>query len=273
MTFRRPIITGVAAVAVYVVAVVATLGLTGSTHRVRPLFEGFTPPPPYQWVKPPAEFKAGNQKPKGSTTEIAMGADGSLENGVNSQDGQFLINLPANAIPAHGTDTKVVARMTPLDPATLGPVLSGLRPDGNAYRLQLTYQPSGTAAPPLAKPGNVILTTPDPTAILLFSPDGKTWERLQAQPVGAGTVGGQLKEAGYYLGAETGTAAPKSNGSGTGRTLLVAGVTALLAVGLFFGPMIGRRLRRGKSAPPARRATKATKATKARKRPPPRRGR
>ena len=244
---------GAALVVLYVAVVVATMNL--GSHRVRPLFEGFTPPPPYEWVSPPKEFRAGNQKPVAVDTDITLNPKGSIAIGVTSSDSQFILNLPDGAIASHGSDVSANAHMDPLDPSKLGALPSGLAADGNAYRLQLTYQPSHAEITHLAKPGNVFLTVPQPAIALLYSSDGRRWTTLHSDPAGGpAALGATLTDAGWFLAAMPPGASPKR--SSPVGTIAVAVVTVLLALALFFGPALVRRVR-GRAVVAVRRRPRA----------------
>ncbi|HUP86729.1 MAG TPA: hypothetical protein VM143_13780 [Acidimicrobiales bacterium] len=233
---------GLVIAAVYVVTAAATIQLT--SHHVRPLFEGFTPPPPYQWVNPPAEFRAGNQKPSATDGTVGLGPDGSAQASVNTDDGQVSLNFPQNAFPAHSADTAIGLHITPLDPATLGPTPSGLAADGNAYRVEATFQPSKQPVDKLSAPANIFLVVPEPATSLLFSPDGNVWQQLDAQQTGgSAAIAAAFDRPGFFLGATPPTAAPADKMSDTARIVLIAGLTVALALVLLFGPAAWRRLR------------------------------
>jgi hypothetical protein len=241
--------------------------MRGSSQRVRPLYEGFTPPPPYQWVNPPKEFRAGNQKPVAVDTDITLKATGSIAIGVTSSDSQFILNLPDGAIPAHAADVSANANIEPLDPAKLGEIPSGLVADGNAYRLRLTYQPSKVEITHLAKPGNVFLTVPQPSTALFASDNGRVWKPLPSQHAGGpGALGAPLTDTGWFVAGMPRGAGAKG-GSPIG-TIAVAVITVLLALALFFGPAAFRRLRGGRPSATASRTSSAR-----RRRPAPRRRR
>ncbi len=232
---------GVAIAVGYVVVCVATIALTG--HHVRPLFDGIGPAAPYQWVKPPPDFAAGNTKPKPASVDVALKPDGSAAAVVNTPDAQALLNLPQGAVAPHGADTKVTVTIVPLDPATLAPPPSPLNADGNAYRITLKYGPSGAVVGPLAKPGNIVLTVPQPARSVLSSPDGRAWQELASQSIGGtGSVGAAFNSGGYFLAGAHGTVTgASSKSSSTGRTLVIAGVVVVLALAL---PFLVTRLRR-----------------------------
>ena len=101
-----------------------------------------------------------------------------------------------------------------------------VRPNGNAYRVTMTYQPSGAPATTITAPGNVLLTVPLPAAGLLYSGDGRTWTSIGKQTVpGQPIVGGPFNALGWFVGATHPQTVPKS--SGGGRTGAVTTVPSL----------------------------------------------
>jgi hypothetical protein len=241
----RSLALGAALALAYLAVALLTPRITG--HHVRPLFEGFTPPPPYRWVNPPKEFAVGNQPPQPSSTDIDLGPTGSGPSGATSEDNQIVLNIPAGGIPPHPPDTKAIVKVTPFDPAKLGPLPNALRPDGNAYRVEMNYA-SGAPIPALAVPGNCFLIVPNPSTDIAFSVDGRTWELLGEQHIGGSSVnvGTKFEKAGYYLGAtnlNVAGSAPKKKGTSTAAiALVIAGVVVLaLVVGL--APRLFRRRR------------------------------
>jgi hypothetical protein len=193
----RALTIGAAAVAVYLAVALGMLTLGG--HRVLPLFEGIGPPARYEWVNPPAEFAAGNRKPGVGNETVKFTAGKTPATVLSSPDSQFIVNLPAGAFAPHGADTAVKSVITPLDPATLGRIPAGLASDGNAYRIELTYQPSETAVSKLTVPGNVIINAPHSAEVILYSADGKSWSRLVTQSAGSlASVGARFTAPGWY---------------------------------------------------------------------------
>jgi hypothetical protein len=246
-TNRRRLGTGAAIGALY--ALVAIITIQSSDSHVRPLFEGIGPNTPYQWVTPPKAFAAGNVKPHPNATPVTLGPTGNPLAGAGSTDGQIVLNLSEGAIPPHPPDDNVTVRLIPVDPGTLAKTPSELRSNGNAYKVEFSYQPSGEGITGLTKPGNVILTVPEPAQGLLFSPDGQTWEKLESQDLGGvGTVGGAFTRAGYYLGATSSFTSPPGDGGGgsssIGGIVVVGVLTVSLAFLLGFGPGLLRRLQR-----------------------------
>jgi hypothetical protein len=234
-------VVGAAIVALYVLVDLSTLSL--SHQHVRPLFEGFNSPAPYQWVCPPKAFAATNVSPHVSETDVPLGPTGTPQAGATSSESQLLLNLPAGAIPSSPGATSVHIRITPLCPAKLGPAPAGTVANGNAYKVELTYRPGDQQITALAKPGNIVLAVPDPGVAILSSPDGLAWQRLPTQQVtGPTSLGATFSQPGIYVGAEPPLTKKKS--SGDGGVILVAAITVALALLLGFGPAVYRRLRR-----------------------------
>jgi hypothetical protein len=249
---NRALQAGLAAAVLYLAVLSATAAT--STHHVRPLFEGIGPAAPYRWVNPPKEFAAGNQPPSSLDTSIEPGKTASL----NTPDGQAIVNLAANAIPAHDPDTEVRGKIDPLDPATLGPLPAPLRADGNAYRVNLTYTPSGTPVGALSAPGNIALQIPEPADAIFFSTDGTSWQKLPTQTVGQPTlVGAAFAQPGLYLAATSAPAANTSSSSGsTWPAYAVFAATIMLAAALGVLAFVRRRRR---PAPAPRSATRSAR--------------
>ena len=84
-------------------------------------------------------------KPQALSTTIALGPAGSAAAGFATPDGQFVVNLGAGAIAPSPAATSVAITVTPVAPRHLSPVPDGLRSNGNAYRVEMKYEPS--AAP------------------------------------------------------------------------------------------------------------------------------
>jgi hypothetical protein len=241
------------------IAAAATASVSG--HHILPLFEGIGPPSPYQWVNPPPAFAASNVKPKAGSIDLALTGPRQPQFSA-SPDGQCLLSVPAAAFSPHDGDTKITVTVTPLDAATLGPLPRGVAADGNAYQIDLAYQPSKTPLPSLAADGNVVLTAPHQANSMLYSADGRTWTSLPIQPFGDPTmIGAIFHQPGWYLaGADpskiSGTTGPGSGGTasrpgtGAGTGVVAIGVVAA-AVILGGGALALVRRRQGSVSPPA----------------------
>jgi hypothetical protein len=268
VTRARPLRLGVLAGAVYLVALAATALVT--TQHVRPLFEGIGPAAPYRWVNPPREFAAGNQPPAPLKGSITLGPPAAL----NTSDGQVIVTVGAGGFAAHGADTTIDVAIDPLDPATLGPAPAPLRADGNAYRIALTYRPSGAAVGPLAAAGNIALQVPEPAETILFSTDGHAWQRLDAHTAGQPTLeGATFTQPGFYLAA---TSSPLLRSGGSSNWPAYAAFIGAVVLAATLGITTELRRRRSpsraaarardrKRASATRPATKPTKPTKRRR--------
>jgi hypothetical protein len=259
---------GLVLAGLYAAVVVVTNLTTG--HPVRPLFDGAGGQTPYKWVKPPWYAVSTNVKPKASSTEIVFENGVSPLIGVTSDDAQIILNLPQGALPAHGTDTAVRASFTPLDPKKLAKPPNGTRPNGNAYRVEMTYQPSGAPVSQTTTSGNVIMVVPDEADTMLYSVDGKSWDTLPSHRLGdPTTLGSAFNKPGYYL---VNTALPEfpnpNKDEGTKKT--VGTVMIVAAVALLLGYVLPTLLRRSREAQAtetaARRRTAPTRQVKRRKR-------
>jgi len=228
---------------------VALAGLYAAAgHPARPLFDGASTNTPYQWVKPPWYVGSVNVKPTVSHTDIAFANGVSPLTGVNSADAQIILNLPQGSLPSHAGDTAVRATFTPLDPKKLAKPPGDMRADGNAYRVDMTYQPSGAPVTNVTTSGNVIMVVPDEAEKMMFSLDGKSWDELPTHLLGdPNTVGSAFNKPGYYL---VGTALPEFTNPNKGNsTKRVAGIVlVVVAVALLLGYVVPNALRRSRAA-------------------------
>lgn len=242
---RSSLRTGAAVVAVYVV--VAGITTLWSPGAMRPLFDGFgSHPGQYNWVSPPKEFAEGNQRPDAAQAGITFNAQGSSAAGASTEDGQVLASVVEGALPPHPPDSSARIDVRPLDAARVAALPTGVRAEGNAYRINLVYLPSQTPVPALTKPGTVGLTSVAPADILLFSADGKGWERRSANTLPKGTgLTALLYQSGYYLAASEGDPRPAARGPSKKAPVVVYVLAA--AVPLLLGYfLLGRR----KTSPP-----------------------
>ncbi len=243
---RRRWLVGAALAVVYVVTMGVTLGWRGD--HIRPLYEGVGPSNPYNWVNPPPVFKASNEKPHGATASTSLGPTGSAPTGIQTADAQVVLALAGGAVAPHGNDRSVRVTVTPLDPATLAPLPQQLYANGNAYRITMTYQPSGASVRSLAKPGSMTLTIPGIGHDLFTSTTGRSWTQVAAHNVPPTDLllGAAFATPGYYLGATTlpqDTAGAATSSSNTGVKLAIgAAVLAVVVLGATY--LLVRRRRR-----------------------------
>ena len=162
------------------------------------------------------------------------------------------------------------ASFTPLDPKKLAKPPGDMRGDGNAYRVEMTYQPSGAPVGQTTTSGNVIMIVPDEAKEMLYSVDGKSWDPLPTHMLGdPNTVGSAFNKPGYYL---VSTSLPEftnpNKGQGTKR--VVGTVMVVVALALLLGYVLPTVLRRSRAAQaaaaPKGRATPPTRQVRRRKR-------
>ena len=247
MTARRQLVAGAWLVAAYVLAALATS--TWAPGGMRPLFDGFgSHPGQYNWVEPPKEFAEGNQAPEKAEAGIVLsGADGSGPASASPPDGQVLATVVPKAVPAHPPDEAATLDLRPVDAGSLAPLPVGLRPEGNAYRIAVTYRPSDTVLEKLEVPGTLGLTSAAPADVLLFSADGTSWERRPATPLAQGNgLTGVLVDTGFYLAASEGPLREAAGGGGGAPVVLYA-LAAVVPVALAW-LLLGKRSRSGAPA-------------------------
>lgn len=248
---------------VYVVVAAVTSQL--ASRPVLPLFDGFAPPTPYAWVNPPPERAGGNVAPKFEDRDLELGPDGVAATNASTDDAQAIVGLDKGSVPAHPPDTAVKARITPVDAGTLGPLPPGLRVVSNAYRVELSYVPSGAAVTRLAAKGTVALTAADAGDRMLYSPDGQSWQEVTSRPYGQDHgLFAELEAPGWFVVASS-SAAPAAGGSGSdaGKVvlLIIAGVAPVV------GAILVLRLPSPVPATPASRRAPSRPGSGGRRRP------
>ena len=245
---------GLGLAVVYVLVALVTPTLTG--RPLLPLFDGFAPPAPYNWVNPPPGLEDDNSPPVEAVQDVALDEVGSKASNAATPDGQAIVGLDTGSVPPDPPDTAVVVRVSPLDAATLAPLPGGLRAEGNAYRVTMAYQPSGREVTALARPGTIALTAAAPAATLLFSPDGSRWQEIEARPFGdSNGLFAQLTSPGLYLSASHNSArtAGSSGDGGGGSGGIVVALLLIAIVGVALGLLAGRRKgRTGAKSSPAK---------------------
>jgi hypothetical protein len=201
VTRRRSLLVGIGVVALYLLALSFTTALRHDDAR--PLYDGFVPPPTYRFVDPPPFFAADNVEPEPTSTTIALRVDGSEPAGIATPDGQFVVSLARGAIaPAPGA-TSIAVRITPVAASTLAPVPNDLRANGNAYRVDMRYEPAGGTVTRFAKPGTLLLELPELGSTLFVSADATTWREQPAQPISPRqlSLSATFAAPGYYVAA------------------------------------------------------------------------
>ncbi|MGH2707577.1 MAG: hypothetical protein ACRDJK_04720, partial [Actinomycetota bacterium] len=142
----------------------------------RPLLDGLAPPPRYRWIQPPPELEEGNIKPEAGAGTLALRENGTEQASIATPDGQAVVILPLNAISPSADQTEVRLEIAPVDPAGLPPPPERLTIEGNAYRIDATYPPSGRPVVP-ARPVGVVLRYPIDATTLLLMANGR-WREI-----------------------------------------------------------------------------------------------
>src|SRR5262249_14213732 len=145
---------------------------------------------------------------------------GSAAAGVSTPDGQFVIDLARGAIAPRAGASSVAVTITPVAPKRLGAVPAGSRPNGNAYHLDVRYQPRGEPITVFARPGTLLIETPELPATVLHSSDGTAWAPIRARSVGPNglSMSAELAAPGYYLATTTLPELAASPASATSHT-------------------------------------------------------
>jgi hypothetical protein len=160
-----------------VLYIAAALWADRGAIPLRILYDGFVPPPPYRWVRPPARLAAENQPPEAGAGSITLRA-GSEYASVGTGDGQAFVIFPPDAIAPSGNESAAGIAVVPLDPGTIGPAPEGTRVDGNAYRIAGRYASSQQPIV-LRKPVTVVLRYPTTGTGVLRSTDSR-WIPLRS---------------------------------------------------------------------------------------------
>jgi hypothetical protein len=149
--------------------------------QVRVLFDGVAPLPPYHWVRPPQSRARDNQPPDGGAGSVTLTDTGSLTGALTTGDDQAAVLFPADAIAPRRGETTVRVTITPLDPAAVAPVPSGLAFDGNAYRIEAMYGVSRAPAT-FRKKVTVVLRFPAGGTKILRA-EGAAWTALPSTTI------------------------------------------------------------------------------------------
>ncbi len=251
MTRRRAGIWAWCAIAlVYVVGAMAT-GRLNPLER-RPVLDGFAPPPPYRWVKPPAALAADNQKPNGGIFQVQLDPTaGSVAQVVTTPDAQVSVVVGQGSIAPQSGVGHATIKITPLAPASTdaGP---GLSITGNVYRIEGSYGSGGQPVASLRTGAQLVLFYPAPLTgvvhkhVMVFSADGRSWTKLSSQDSPfQQQVLASITSFGYFAAASTGAAAPKPPTS-VGKIVyyaVIIGVVALVVLGIIVSELRRRRTR------------------------------
>jgi hypothetical protein len=204
-----------------------------------PLLDGFQTPQAYRWVNPPPD-QAGTNKPPGSADKTLSFANQGASGFVPTTDGQALLIIGKGTFRVPEAAGQAAVRMTidPLDAATLGALPSPLAPNGNAYRIEAAFRPSGDKLTTFTAPVTLTLVYPavatrglrPPVHTILWSKDGRTWTTIRTQDSHQGLqTAGTIEAPGYVVVGS----APQSGAAGSSSHLRLLAVGILVALALF----------------------------------------
>jgi hypothetical protein len=215
----------------------------------RPLLDGFIPPAPYRWVRPPPELASSNLPPVSGNTRVPIGPQGSEAGFFATDDAQVTLTVPEDAFPARPGSEAVQITIEPVDPTSVGTPSGRLSVVGNVYLVRATYEPTGDPVGRLTASIVAIITYPSLSNDLgahplVASSDGRRWKRLKTFDQHATRqVSGRLRSLGYVAVASTslsstgpGAARPGQGSLGLSILAVLIGL-ALLFAGVF---LVGR---------------------------------
>jgi hypothetical protein len=239
--------------------VLATVSGRLSPLARRPLLDGFAPPPPYRWVRPPPSLAPTNQKPSSGRFAIGLAATGSEAGVFSTEDSQASLALGPGAIRPEPGEVSVLLKIVPTASASGSSVPKGMVIAGNVYRFTAAYRPSGSQVSKLKDPGQMVLAYPVPDNLihqhaLLRSADGRSWTAVQSiDSIAQALVQGNVSELGYFaVGQTAGRPRHTSKGTIVYRVILIAGISAIVAA-IGVAELRIRRNRRRSRRPRSRR--------------------
>jgi hypothetical protein len=228
----------------------------------RPLLDGFAPPPPYRWVRPPPSLVSTNKKPSSGRFAIALTAAGSEAGVFSTDDSQASLALGPGAIKPTPGEVSALLQIVPLAPTPGVSVPSRMVIAGNVYRLTGVYRPGGSPVGKLKDPGQMVLAYPAATDALLHrhtllrSADGRSWTAVESiDSIAQQLVQGNVGELGYFAAGQATSGRPRHTSKGTivYRVILIAGIAAIVAAIGLAELRIRRRRRRPRRPRPRRR--------------------
>src|SRR5262249_52147625 len=127
----------------------------------RALLDGSFTGAPYNWVSPPPPLASGNKVPAALTQSVPISPEGGSDAvGISTNDLQVTLLLSGGASPPWG---QAASADGPIPPRAPGGGLRGANePQGNVYRIQATYRPSGTNITAISPQGQLVLVYPAP---------------------------------------------------------------------------------------------------------------
>ena len=235
---RRAAVLGLGAAVLYL-ALAAVSGRLSPLAR-RPLLDGFAPPPPYRWVKPPHNLAPINKAPLPGrfTIPVLHGVAG--EGLFATRDSQASVLMVGRSIVAPAGTRSVELTLDPQAPRASASLPKGRSIIGNVYAISAAFEPSGSPVRTLNK--SVVVTLVYPALAgphiqhrILASTDGKRFTELAStdspvlQQITAHSRSFGLFAVGVHL---TPAVTPAPNGPGFPVTTVVVAVAAAAAVAI-----------------------------------------
>ncbi len=128
----------------------------------------------------------------------------------------------------------------------------GLRANGNAYRVEMTYEPSNAAVTAIAMPGTLLVELPEVGNRLFRSPTGRSWSMLPSRAVSASqlSLSAEFTGPAYYVAATSLPELAGPTGRSSHRALMLGIGVAVLAVLVLLAGYVVQRRRRSSPTPP-----------------------
>jgi hypothetical protein len=278
----RAALLGLAAGLAYITSAVLSAHLSPLARR--PLLDGFAPPPPYRWAKPPPNLASINKPPLPGRYTVRLGGPTGGEGLFATRDSQASILLVGGSIaPPPGAQT-VELTLRPKAPPAAASLPPGLSITGNVYTIGATVEPGGRGITKLAKGAVVTLVYPTLAGAhqehrILASTDGKRFTGLPStdSPVLQQITAHTTSFGSFAVGvrnAGSGSPGP-TQGSRFPLTAVVIAVAAVAALIIGWLRWRARRaaaaraIRRGSATRPARggRSVRDTATRRERRRP------
>lgn len=180
---------------------------------------------PYRYVAAPPGVQSEGSAEAGISTQ-PIGPPGF----AGTTDNQMQLTLPEGSLPARSGDQGVRIALSQLDPAALPPLPGGQEAEGNAYRVEMEFSPSGAPVSRLAAPATLGLSAPAAPTQVYELIDG-VWAPVTYIPVDVEEGFASVLEVngpGVFLQGY----APTGSGRPSGSSTLVVGaaLTGLAAV-------------------------------------------
>jgi len=204
--------------------------------------DGIATPEPYHWVSPPPGQAAGNQAPASGSGTVAFTGGRAEPGSIFTDDGQVTFSLPQGAFAPATGQTGVRIAITPVRPQPAPP--TGYVPDGNAYSITATYEPSAAPAILLTPALLDMRYPPGHRPESIYRIDGSGWTSLggSVQTL-LQTIDARISQTGRFVAGHQGAAGTSASSGPPGLLFVIA--LALVSAGVLL-LIAGVRFRRGR---------------------------